>query len=140
MEPHLFTFLWPLLLQNLLHVSPSCVGTPFTSTSFLLFKLFGFQWQRSLECPNLLHWPHITSILLPSFIFLCLVGGSSSFRYSLAYSYFFHKWFQFPCVWTMCPSSSPLQLSKNMVVNLFKRKWLINYHLLDVKGILLISI
>jgi hypothetical protein len=93
-----------------------------------------------LECPNLLHWPQITSILLPSLPFICLVGGSSNFRYSLAYSYFLYKWLQLPCVRTMCPSSSPLRLSGDMVVNLFKRKWLANYRLFDVKGILLISI
>jgi hypothetical protein len=47
------------LFLGLFHVPPGWVETPFIATSFLslslLFGLFGFQWQHSLECLGLLH-------------------------------------------------------------------------------------
>ncbi len=49
----------------------------------LLLELSRFQWQCSLECFNLLHWPQITFIFLPLLAFSYLVGGSSNFQYSL---------------------------------------------------------
>jgi hypothetical protein len=52
--------------------------------SLSLSGLSGFQWQHSLECLDLLHWPQITSIYLPSLFFYYLVGGSNNFWYSLA--------------------------------------------------------
>jgi hypothetical protein len=52
-------FMTSSLFLGLFHVPPGWVETPFISTSFLslslLFGLFGFQWQHSLECLGLLH-------------------------------------------------------------------------------------
>jgi hypothetical protein len=58
MELDLFPSPQPYLLLDLFLVPPSWAKTPFIATSFLslslFFGLFGFQWQRSLECPDLL--------------------------------------------------------------------------------------
>ncbi len=93
MEPDSFASPQTLLLPYLFPISPGCVETPFTTTFFLslnlLFGFFGFQC--SLECFDLLHWPHITSILFLLLAFFYLVGGSSNFWYSLAFLILFSQ-------------------------------------------------
>ncbi len=95
MESDLFTSSWPLLLLDLFHVPPSWAKTPFIVTSFLslslMFRLSRFQWQCSLKCPSLLHWPQITSVFFPLLTLSYLVGGSNNFLYSLVSPIFFSQ-------------------------------------------------
>jgi hypothetical protein len=54
----------------------------------LLFGLFKFQWQHSLECLGLLHWSQITYVPLPLLTFFCFIGGFNNFGYSLVFPMF----------------------------------------------------
>ncbi len=105
-----------------------------------MFKLFGFQWQHSSKCLNLLHWPQITFIFLPSLALSYLVGSSSKFQYSLASPILSSQMIITFYVWAKCPSSSPMWLFRDMVVNMFERKLSTNCYMFDVEGNLLVSI
>ncbi len=121
---HICLFFHDLLCYHIYFMYHQIVANSFHNYLFFVLKfivwvfkipmamLLGMCWFIALTAYH---------IYFPSFANFFLLGWwFQQFPVFIGISHIFSQ--ELSCVWTRCPSSSPLWLSRNMVVNLFERK------------------